>query len=93
MASEIVMECFPGISGEEQSCAEMCEAMISYYEGLGSRADKEYLTPYRVKLGNRKVEEIYNALKEHINSNYVRKSVYTDVEGGYYAAYVKREEV
>ena len=92
MASEIVVECFPGITGEEERCAEMCQAMISYYEGLGSRADREYLTPYRVKLGSRRVEEIYHALKDHIEKHYIRKSVYTDVEGGYYAAYVRKGE-
>lgn len=91
MTHEIIMACFPEIEGDELACAEMCQAMIDYFDGLGGYADKEYLTKYRVKLGNRRVEEIYNTLKEFTQKHYIRKSVYTDVEGGYYAAYVKRE--
>lgn len=91
---DIYKECFEDLSSEEKSCASMCESMIAYKSPLHGYSDKEYLTKYRVSLGNKRVEEIYNTLKEYIQKNYILKeNVFTDSDGQTYNSLIRKEGV
>lgn len=87
MLSQIVSECFHGLSNDEERCAEMCDSLIAYCDDK----DSQYLTEYRAALGDTKVDEIYNTLKAYIRTHYNAKTVYVGPENGYVVAYVKRE--
>ena len=89
---DIYKECFENLTKEEEYCAGMCESMIAYMDTLGGYADKQYLTKYRVSLGNNRVEEIFNTLKKYIDENYtLLTNVHTDSEGVTYNSFVKKQ--
>lgn len=83
---DVYKECLNNLTEEEAFCAEMCESIIAYYGGLGGYADKQYLTQYRVSLGDKRVEEIYHTLNNYIYDNYEVRYV-----GDGYNALVKKE--
>ena len=90
---KIYEECFKGLTTEEAYCASMCESIIAYMGGLRGYSDRQYLTKYRVSLGDKRVEEIFNTLKSYIDENYVlHTNVYTDCEGCSYNSFVKKGE-
>ena len=73
---------FEDLTQEEKFCAGMCESMIVYGDELGGCSDKRYLTKYRESLGNKRVNEIYNTLKEFIEEKcQIVNNVSTDSEG------------
>ena len=61
----------------EERCASMCESLICYGEGM----DSKYLDEYRESLGEERVTEIFNTLKENIERDYVIEYAGTDSEG------------